>query len=377
MRKDPCQILVVDDDPMIHLRIRSAMKVEADCTVELLKASNGVEALKVLEAQNVSLLVTDLEMPEMDGFELIEQIRKITRYKDIPILFLTAHQEPVQKIRAFELGATDYIVKPFIIQEFRARVLGNLQRFQQQRLLQHELEQAREMQHALLEKELPEVPGMNVTVRYLTMSRIGGDFYDVFAVDETNFGFLIADVSGHGISAALISFMVSGIFKYFSPGLRSPKMVLDWVNGVMFNKLPEGSFASMFYGIYNPATQSFTYTSAAHPAALLIRPSTNEILHLKTRGLGIGMFSHETSHYEECKIDLLPKDKILLYTDGITEVFNEKEQMFGVLNLKHFLLRHADQRMEILLDQLVNHLRDFSGKDTFEDDVTLVGLEVV
>ncbi|MBF0350852.1 MAG: response regulator [SAR324 cluster bacterium] len=135
------QILVVDDNPMIHLQVLKAMRTVDGVSIELIKANNGMEALTILEKnKEVDLILTDLDMPEMDGFELIELIRKQKDFGQVPILFLSSYQELNHKIRAFELGATDYITKPFIAQEFQARVMGNIQRYQQQRQIQAELQ---------------------------------------------------------------------------------------------------------------------------------------------------------------------------------------------------------------------------------------------
>lgn len=267
----------------------------------------------------------------MDGFSLISHLRQKPIYQHTPILFLTAHAGTKEKIQAFDLGATDYLIKPFIPHELRARVMGYLERQhayqtmqRQQAQIEEELEQAREMQKIILPTNIANIPYVRTHAKYVPMIQIGGDFYDIFALEANKFGLMVADVSGHGIPAALLSFMISGIFKYSAPGLFSTKMVLNLMNSIIYGKLPEGQFATMFYGIYDAQNQVLTYSNASHPPALVLRPKTGEIFRLKTTGHCIGLFNNELAQYGELQFFFQPDDKLLLYTDGILEVINNE-----------------------------------------------------
>ncbi|CAK0755564.1 phosphoserine phosphatase RsbU/P [Gammaproteobacteria bacterium] len=385
MPKLSYHILLVDDSPTIHIAVHSTMQQYIDdCTLDIFYAKDGLQALEILAQQEVDLIVTDLEMPAMDGFALISHLRKQPAYQHTPILFLTAHSGTKEKIRAFDLGATDYLVKPFIPQELRVRVMGYLERQrayqtiqQQNAQIEEELEHAREMQKIILPHFLCRIPHAGVYAKYLPMIQIGGDFYDIFELGPNQFGLMVADVSGHGIPAALLSFMISGIFKYSAQGLFSTKMVLNLVNGIIYGKLPEGRFATMFYGIYDAEQQILTYSSASHPPALVLRPKTGEIFRLKTTGNFIGLFNNELARYGELQFSFEPGDRLLLYTDGIQEVLNDDHKMLGLNRIENFLRENANLPLDNLLDDLLKYSIDYSNHHSLDDDATLLGLEVL
>lgn len=378
------RILLVDDSETIHMMVRFALQDVSNGTLEIFSAKNGQHALKILTQQEIDLIVTDLEMPLMDGFSLIEHLRQQPAYQQTPILFLTSHSSTNEKIRAFDLGATDYLVKPFIPQELRVRVMGYLERqhayqiVQQQKVqIEEELEQAREMQKILLPSTAGNIPYAHVYAKYIPMEQVGGDFYDIFELESNKFGLMVADVSGHGIPAALLSFMISGIFKYSAMGLLSTQKTLNLVNSIIYGKLPEGRFATMFYGIYDAQKQTLTYSSASHPPAMVLRPKTGEIFCLKTTGRFIGLLNNEMAQYGELQFFFEPGDKLLLYTDGIQEVTNEDHKMLGLNRIEQFLGRHAHLPLENLLDELLEYSIGYSNHHSLDDDATLVGLEVL
>lgn len=246
----------------------------------------------------------------------------------------------------------------------------------QQELVSAEMEQARETQKVILPENLPEIHGIQLASKHLSMDQIGGDFYDVFSIPDDQIGIMVADVTGHGVPAALLSLMISNVFNDIVSQVVSTQLVLEMANTALEEKLPEGKFATMFFAIYDLHSKTLTYTCGGHPPAYVIRCETEEILALDTEGMAVGMFPSILAEYEEKQIQLIPGDKVLFYTDAIIEVVNEENQQFGFNNFKNFLKQSSHLPIQKLLDEIYQYGFEYSNFQGFGDDITLVGLEI-
>ncbi|MGK0291627.1 MAG: PAS domain S-box-containing protein, partial [bacterium] len=222
----------------------------------------------------------------------------------------------------------------------------------QQKKMASELIQARETQKSLLPEILPEIPSAKISCMYKPMDEIGGDFYDIVDLGENKFGIMVADVTGHGVPAALISFMVSGVFAESVSSEISTKEALMRTNESLYGKLQDGKFATMFYGIYDASEQTLTYTTASHPEGLVVRASTGEVFRLATNGLFIGPFPNEIANYEKKVFQLQSGDKLLLYTDAIIEIADKKGQMMGIEGLSSLMQKYCNLSVSNLLDEI-------------------------
>lgn len=239
-----------------------------------------------------------------------------------------------------------------------------------------ELQHAQITQQALFPNHLPKLDNAKLNIKYIPEAHIGGDFYDVFFVKENQLGIMIGDVTGHGISAALISFMAFTVFKSKANQQKMPNVCLSQTNRDIAGKMPKGTFASIFYGIFDPANRTIRYANAGHPPGIVIRPETLQIFELQADGTVVGMFKNPIIEYEERQFQLYPGDKMLLYTDGMTEVTNKKDQMISQEILYEFFKDNVSLSIEDILEQTYQFCLKFSGKKGFDDDFTLVGLEV-
>jgi|GEM_PF-5913021 len=246
----------------------------------------------------------------------------------------------------------------------------------QQALLIEELKQARKSHQSLLPLALPDIPNAHVAAKYVPLEDVGGDFYDVFEIEPNVFGLLVADVTGHGVSAALLSFMFHSMFSSARNSGKSPELTVSLTNKYLVGKVEVGQFATMFYAVYNAVTRQLTYTGAGHPRAFVIRPASNEILELDTDGMLVGFFAPDAAHFEEKTIQLQPQDRLLLYTDGILEVSDPQKEALGSGRLKSLLLENKQLHIEELLEQIYQFGVTFSGPSGFNDDITMLGLEV-
>ena len=240
-----------------------------------------------------------------------------------------------------------------------------------------ELDQASRAQQFILPSEMPTNEKVSFSAFYAPMGRIGGDYYDVVEIKDNVYGIMIADVTGHGIPAALLTFMTSFAFKEAALGKLSTAQVVRRTNEKLVSKMPSGAFITMFYAIYDAQRHLLTYTQAGHPPGFIIRPATNELISLQTRGSLVGVFKNDLVEFKEKEIELHPGDKLILYTDAIIEVKDDTNKMIESDDFMSFLSRNQEIPLEQLFQKLHQFGCDFSGNPTYDDDFTLLGFEVL
>jgi sigma-B regulation protein RsbU (phosphoserine phosphatase) len=240
-----------------------------------------------------------------------------------------------------------------------------------------ELDQACKAQQFLLPDYLPFNDRIKFEARFEPKEQIGGDYYDIMELKNGVYGILIADVTGHGIPAALLTFMTSFAFKNSAKDNYSTKGVVSNTNKKLINKMPKGAFVTMFYAIYDSNTKVLTYTQAGHPRGFIIRPATKEVIPMSTKGSLVGVFDQSKIEYGEQQIILQKGDKFILYTDAIIETRNKANQMIEMENLIDFLISNCDTPISNLFDKVYQFGIEFSEKSAYDDDFTLVGFEVL
>jgi PAS domain S-box-containing protein len=246
-----------------------------------------------------------------------------------------------------------------------------------QKKINFELEEARRVQNFILPSALPNTNKIRFSSVFEPMDQIGGDFFDIIEISKGVYGILIADVTGHGIQAALLTFMTSFALKNTALQNSSPAKVVSATNEKLYNKMPRGSFITMFYAVYNSNDKTLSYTQAGHPEGYLIRSSLNEVITLTSQSPLVGAFSSESVNYTESKIQLKIGDKVLLYTDAILEIWNSEDVMLNKEDFTSFLIKNSNQSINELLESIKSFGLSFSGQPTFKDDFTMVGFEVL
>jgi sigma-B regulation protein RsbU (phosphoserine phosphatase) len=240
--------------------------------------------------------------------------------------------------------------------------------------LDREKDQVGRMQRHLLPTELPRIDGLELASSYHICSRAGGDYYDVLPAPEEQWGFFVADVSGHGTPAAVVMAMIHTLLHAF-PGPPMPAVhVLSHINRHLLAVAPEGMFATAFYGIYDPVYRRLRYASAGHPAPLLRRGQGSIRTLEGTAGLPLGVMNEDT--WTEREVILQPGDALLLYTDGILEGANSAGEPFGLRRLDQ-ALRLAPARARPLVEHLERHYKAFCNGSPEMDDRTLLAAVAV
>ncbi len=242
------------------------------------------------------------------------------------------------------------------------------------RRLDHEMLQVGRMQRHLLPAQMPRIDGLELGASYVTCSRAGGDYYDILPLPDDQWGLFLADVSGHGVAAAVVMAMMHTLLHAYPGAPVPPSQVLGYINRHLLAVAPEGMFATAFYGIYDPARRRLRYASAGHPSGLRRRGSYDIRELERPGGLPLGIVPNET--WAEGETALHPGEALLLYTDGIVEGANPNGEPFGRERLEN-ALRLGPLRATPLVYHLERHFRDFCNGSTDMDDRTLLAAVAV
>jgi serine phosphatase RsbU (regulator of sigma subunit) len=238
--------------------------------------------------------------------------------------------------------------------------------------LEKELDVAREVQRKILPSKHPQYANLEISSVFIPAFEVGGDYYDFFEIDENKLGFVIADVSGKGISAAFIMAEVKGIFESLSRTIRKPKDILSSANMILKRTLDRSSFVSAAYGIIDIEKKILTISRAGHCPVILIRNGAAETIRPSGIGLGLNFTEHFNRTLEETEINLSEEDVIVLYTDGITEAKNNELEDFGVNNFEKILIDNSKSSPDDIANKVIREVTVFSQAHSQYDDITLV-----
>ena len=238
--------------------------------------------------------------------------------------------------------------------------------------LEKELDVAREVQRKILPSKHPQYANLEISSVFIPAFEVGGDYYDFFEIDENKLGFVIADVSGKGISAAFIMAEVKGIFESLSRTIRKPKDILSSANIILKRTLDRSSFVSAAYGIIDIEKKILTISRAGHCPVILIRNGAAETIRPSGIGLGLNFTEHFNRTLEETEINLSDEDVIVLYTDGITEAKNNELEDFGVNNFEKILIDNSKSSPDDIANKVIREVTVFSQAHSQYDDITLV-----
>ncbi len=371
-------IMIVDDEPVNVQVLVNQLGLEG---YSIITAENGMDAINTIHNGKVpDLIILDVMMPRMTGYHVCGIIRERYSLYQLPILLLTAKNQIRDIVAGFEAGANDYLTKPFDRRELIARVdmLLTLKEAvsKQDRLesLNRELEIARRIQYSILPEKLPELPGLDIRALYKPMDLIGGDFYDFHYTDSRKIGILVADVSGHGIPASLISSMVKIAFYMQSRFYDQPDKLLMNIHTAIYGKC-ETHFVAASYIYIDLDRMKLLHSNAGHSPLILLKKNTGRVTTIKSKGKILGIFPVTDCEMKE--IDIEPGDRIILYTDCVTETRNISGEYFGDERFHEFIKNNAGKSAELFTQEVETHLAAWSGNNGFfDDDLTIVVADI-
>jgi phosphoserine phosphatase RsbU/P len=372
-------ILIVDDTPLNIGVISGALKDSYKTKI----ATNGEKALVLASAeQKPDLILLDVMMPGMDGYEVCSRLKADPATNEIPVIFLTGQTSAEDETRGFEVGAVDYVHKPFSPAVVKARVRSHIllrearaQLASQLLALNTELETARQIQLSILPHSIPKLADLDIAAQYLPMTSVAGDFYDFIQIDDKHIGILIADVSGHGLPSALIASMLQVALTGQAAHAPEPGKVLVGLNRAFCGKFTY-NFVTAAYVYVDLENNFMRYAGAGHPPMLQWRYSTGKAAQVLENGLVLGIM--EEASYEAITLLLEPGDRYVLCTDGILEAANSAGEQFGVDRLMRFIENHKDLAAEPFSQTLLDDLAGWSKQTVDQgqqDDITLLVID--
>jgi sigma-B regulation protein RsbU (phosphoserine phosphatase) len=241
--------------------------------------------------------------------------------------------------------------------------------------IETELETARQIQSSILPAQVPELENLRIAASYHPMTGVAGDFYQFVRSDDNHLGILVADVSGHGIPAALISSMIKVAMQSVSVHAHDPAQMLAGLNRILWNEA-HGQFASAAYVWIDTKSRNALYSAAGHPPLLCWRNAKGEMQRVESNGLLFGV-SPDTE-YPVCSVPLEPSDRVLLYTDGVTETENAAGEAFGDLQLERVVRKNRLQPASDLSRQVLSELQRWRPAAAHQqDDITLIVVDVL
>jgi len=387
MTASDAALLVVDDND--DNRYTLTRRLNREGYANLTTANNGREALDFLKSKPFDLVLLDIMMPDLNGYEVLEQMKASPNLRNVPVIMISALSEIDSVIRCIELGAEDYLAKPFNPTLLRARVGATLEK---KRLrdevqaslarLEEELDAARKMQLGMLPQLFPAcTPAQPVEVFALMEAarEVGGDLYDCFYASEHLFCFLVGDVSGKGAPAAMFMARTRSLVRLaielsLKMGVEPlvPAQIAEAVNRELCQNNDDRMFVTVFLALLDTRTGVLACTNAGHPLPHLLKAS-GEIGLLECKPeIPLGVRGKAT--YQTTTLTIQPGDAVFVVSDGVVEAMNAAGELYTLERLNADLADAAATSAEDLVHKVANNVNTFTGTAPKADDVTALAM---
>jgi phosphoserine phosphatase RsbU/P len=382
------KIMVVDDEPDLQMLILQKFRKQIQNDVyEFIFAENGEEALSHLNngADDITLILSDINMPKMDGLTLLQKLQEMDN-PALKTVIVSAYGDMENIRTAMNRGAFDFVTKPIDFNDLHLTIEKGLREITTIRealddrkkymAVQSDLNTAYRIQQKILPQNFPPFPDRNEFSIYAEMhpaKDVGGDFYDFFLIDDNHLGFVIGDVSGKGISAAIYMAVVRTMIKGIASQILDPAECLSKVNTMLIPESDLSTFVTVFYGVLDIKSGVISYCNGGHNLPYLIRNNSTVVQVENTSGILLGKI--EPFEFETKQIQCSSGDRIVLYTDGVTEAMNESNDMYNENRLVQYLKSYQTRDIDKLVKGIIVDVLKFMGKVNQSDDVTLLSLE--
>lgn len=378
------RILIVDDEPFNVDYLEQELE---DLNYQTLTAVNGKDALEKITNEKPDLVLLDIMMPIMDGFSVLEKVKADSEIRNIPIIVISANNDLQNIVKGIELGAEDYLPKPFEPKLLKARIQSCLEKKHLRDLqdlylksLENELNIARDIQKEFLPAELPKVEGWEIASYFKAAKEVAGDFYDAFILPDGNLAFVVADVCGKGIGAALYMTLFRSLIRATTTesisDLMTPAQQLGHSISLTNNYVAEthesaNMFATVFIGILEPNTGKLSYINGGNEPALIVGKDGNVHTELTRTGSAIGAISGAKFSVKE--IHLADDDLLIAFTDGIPDTLDSNGEFFGKEKMLEIL--KSKTKPNDFVNKMEETLQTFIGSADQFDDITLLALK--
>lgn len=369
-----CRVLIVDDVKANVDILVAALRGEYKLSVAL----DGESALRNVEKNPPDLVLLDIVMPGIDGYEVCRRIRASETTREIPVMFLSALEDVRDKARGFELGANDYLTKPFEILEVKARVRSLLKAKAYadavREAMERDLSIAREIQMGILPSDLSSCTrgtGLDIHAMIEPAKQVGGDFYDILRVGDDRLVVVIGDVSGKGIPAALFMAVTITLVRTMARQYERPDEILRHLNNELVAQNPQGMFVTIACLVFDVPRGKVTVASAGHNPLVILRPHQAPRFVFSASGAMAALFPTLDIACES--MALAPDDTVVLYTDGVTEAFNHQRETFGEERLLESLGPAVPTAGDTVRN-LIQAVRNHAAGAPQSDDIAVVAV---
>jgi phosphoserine phosphatase RsbU/P len=370
-----CRVLLVDD-----------AKANLDILVEGLKsdhklslALNGEMALQIAARTPPDLVLLDIMMPGLDGYEVCRRLRQMPETAEVPIMFLSSLEEVQNKTRGFEAGANDYLTKPFEMLEVKARVRSLLKAKAYSDAVKEqiasELRVAREIQMGMLPHDfagMEQAYGVEFGAVLEPAREVGGDLYGVCAATRDRLVVFLGDVSGKGIPASMFMVRAISLARLLSREIAEPERILARLNDELAADNPSGMFVTFLCGVFEPGSGRLTLANAGHCRPVLL--PTGQPPQWAVKNLGTALGFEPGLEFERTELRLHEGDAMVLYTDGVSEAFNPQEECYGSERLLADAGAFVGQSAPAMAAGLLQKVRAFAGTAPQSDDIAILAL---
>jgi sigma-B regulation protein RsbU (phosphoserine phosphatase) len=396
-------VLVVDDSRAQRMILSRLMSRQG---YRVLEAGSGEEALDLCKSETPDLILSDWMMPVMDGLAFCREFRKMPREKYGYFILLTSRSDKEDVTRGFDAGADDFLSKPVNVDELNARIRAGERVIQMEyelneknRIIKSTLDElqtihdsinsdlieARKLQNSLVSERFRDTGKAEISLLLRSSGHVGGDLVGTFPIDRNTFGVYGLDVSGHGISSALMTARLAGFLSGAVPDqnialkktkkgyrARKPAETMALLNDRIISEMETELYFTMLLAIFDQSTGRLVFTQAGHPSPIIQRVH-GCVETVGQGGLPVGLI--HAAEYENCDVVLNSGDKFLIHSDGITECSNPNRELFGEDGLCMSMMRHVFLNGHAYLDALIEDMGRFTGRSEFDDDVSTVLLE--
>jgi serine phosphatase RsbU (regulator of sigma subunit) len=365
---DSAWIVIKDSKEQKTIANKNIAYVDADIINKYLLESGVCENIVETKICSLDKLGDKSKLSEKFGSAAVSPLKSLNDTKGFLVAArkndLIFYEEDKTAINTFADYASVAIENSLLLE----------QSIEKQRL-EKELDVARDIQKKILPLKEPEFKNLSITSVFIPAFEVGGDYYDFFEIGNNKLGFIIADVSGKGISAAFIMAEVKGIFSSLSNLIETPKEILIKANELLLQTLDKKNFVSALYGIIDSEKEELSFVRAGHCPALLVRD--NKLETFKPSGIGLGLTNNSAfiNHLQEIKINLRESDTLVFYTDGITEAKNKEFEDFGEERFSNILLDHKEKNVSQIANEVIKEVSLFSSNHHQYDDITLIILK--
>jgi phosphoserine phosphatase RsbU/P len=370
-----CRVLIVDD-----------VKANVDVLVEALRgehklsvALDGEAALRAVEKSQPDLVLLDIMMPGIDGYEVCRRLRAAEATRELPIMFLSSLEDVQNKARGFELGANDYLTKPFEVLEVKARVRSLLKAKAYadaiKAAMERDLTIAREIQMGILPSDLSPCTvgtGLDIYASIEPARHVGGDLFEVLRATDDKVVVVVGDVMGKGIPSSLFMAVTVTLLRTMARQCQRPEEILAQLNDELAAQNPRRIFVTMSCLVFDLATGEVTGSSAGHLSLLLVGRNSEPRFVFPSSGPVLGLFPGRV--YRSAALTLEPGDTLVLYSDGVTEAENPEEEMFGNERLLQCFQAGAGTSAKLSVAKLIEAVQSFAAGAAQSDDLTVLAV---